>query len=312
MHCIADYVPAIERHFRHFKQYDFLWLDDLHTNFANFVDADPGQWAIINEINRHVPVPVLYSTAFENQDSKTGDEFQNQNTMELNGVLCCAVMRRLQRLETQLAEIPRAISLGCLSLATAPVRQALHGMALSWKSTFASVVHDRARVRPAHSLALFARTQHTSCHVHTFSIHVCSVHMLLLKCTVQFESLSMHVQSLLAAEREFRERVHTRLEMPATVVSAAAAAEQAAADAAAGGQTSSQLEQLRECLRLLDELRDMENKIDERYLPIETLYARLKQFDLILPKQVLHSTRTPSITSIIMYCTCFPKILQWL
>lgn len=65
-------------------------------------------------------------------------------------------MCRLQRLETQLAEIPRAISLGCLSLATAPVRQALHGMALSWKSTFASVVHDRARVRPAHSRSLLA------------------------------------------------------------------------------------------------------------------------------------------------------------
>ena len=102
-------------------------------------------------------------------------------------------------------------------------------------------------------------------------------------------------QSLLTAEREFRERVHTRLEMPATVVSAAAAgAGEAPVDAAAssigggggGGQTSSQLEQLRECLRLLDELRDMENKIDERYLPIETLVARLQQFDLILPKQV--------------------------
>ena len=94
-------------------------------------------------------------------------------------------------------------------------------------------------------------------------------------------------QSLLTAEREFRERVHTRLEMPATVVSAAGAGE-APVDASSvgGGQTSSQLEQLRECLRLLDELRDMENKIDERYLPIETLYARLKQFDLILPKQV--------------------------
>ena len=30
----------------------------------------------------------------------------------------------------------------------------------------------------------------------------------------------------------------------------------------------------------------MENKIDLRYLPIETLYSKLKQFDPILPKQV--------------------------
>ena len=52
---VTDYVPAIQCHFRHLKLYDFLWLDDLHTNFANFLDAEPGQWAIINEINRHVP-----------------------------------------------------------------------------------------------------------------------------------------------------------------------------------------------------------------------------------------------------------------
>lgn len=66
--------------------------------------------------------------------------------------------RRLQQLESQLAAIPCALELGCLSLVTAPVRQALHGMALSWKSTFASVVHEHARVRssrPSFPLFLF-------------------------------------------------------------------------------------------------------------------------------------------------------------
>lgn len=36
------------------------------------------------------------------------------------------------------------------------------------------------------------------------------------------------------------------------------------------------LDQLNSALHLLEELRDMENKIDGIYLPIETLYAKLR------------------------------------
>ena len=36
------------------------------------------------------------------------------------------------------------------------------------------------------------------------------------------------------------------------------------------------LDQLNSALHLLEELRDMENKIDEIYLPIENMYSRLR------------------------------------
>lgn len=44
------------------------------------------------------------------------------------------------------------------------------------------------------------------------------------------------------------------------------------------------LEQLNDALRLLEELGDMENKIDQIYLPIEKCYADLRRYDLILTR----------------------------
>ncbi len=38
----------------------------------------------------------------------------------------------------------------------------------------------------------------------------------------------------------------------------------------------SNLDQLNSTLHLLEELHDMENKIDDIYLPIETMYAKLR------------------------------------
>lgn len=45
------------------------------------------------------------------------------------------------------------------------------------------------------------------------------------------------------------------------------------------------LEQLNDALRLLEELSDMENKIDKIYLPIENIYADLRRYELILTRQ---------------------------
>lgn len=44
------------------------------------------------------------------------------------------------------------------------------------------------------------------------------------------------------------------------------------------------LEQLNDALQLLEELSDMENKIDGIYLPIENIYADLRRYDLILTR----------------------------
>jgi dynein heavy chain, axonemal len=45
------------------------------------------------------------------------------------------------------------------------------------------------------------------------------------------------------------------------------------------------LEQLNDALRLLEELSDMENKIDLIYLPIENCYNDLKTYDIILTRK---------------------------
>ena len=45
------------------------------------------------------------------------------------------------------------------------------------------------------------------------------------------------------------------------------------------------LEQLNDALRLLEELSDMENKIDKIYLPIENIYSDLRRYELILTRQ---------------------------
>ncbi len=45
------------------------------------------------------------------------------------------------------------------------------------------------------------------------------------------------------------------------------------------------LEQLNDALQLLEELADMENKIDSIYLPIENIYADLRRYDVILTRQ---------------------------
>lgn len=45
------------------------------------------------------------------------------------------------------------------------------------------------------------------------------------------------------------------------------------------------LEQLNDALRLLEELSDMENKIDALYLPIENIYTDLRRYDLIMTRQ---------------------------
>ena len=52
------------------------------------------------------------------------------------------------------------------------------------------------------------------------------------------------------------------------------------------------LEQLNDALRLLEELSDMENKIDAIYLPIENLYDDLRRFDLLLTREEIEQVTT--------------------
>ncbi|XP_052089132.1 uncharacterized protein LOC127725852 isoform X10 [Mytilus californianus] len=169
-HIVHDVEPVINKHIFHFSYYDFLWKDDLHGNFKEFMQSDPGMFAIKREVERY-----LY-------------------------------------IEKKVLAIPEILPVGPICLKTDPIKDALHGFAMQWKSHFASVLHEEAKKK-------------------------------------------------LDSAVLYRSNVRNRLELDVIT-----------------------LDQLNSALHLLEELRDMENKIDGIYLPIETMYAKLREFELRLPR----------------------------
>ncbi|XP_031757885.1 dynein gamma chain, flagellar outer arm isoform X2 [Xenopus tropicalis] len=49
------------------------------------------------------------------------------------------------------------------------------------------------------------------------------------------------------------------------------------------------LEELNSCLSLLEDLQDMENKIDDLYQPIEMMYEKLETYQLRIPREEIHN-----------------------
>ncbi|XP_041355189.1 dynein gamma chain, flagellar outer arm-like isoform X3 [Gigantopelta aegis] len=167
---IDELKPLVHRHIFHFSYYNFLWKDDMHGNFYEFIQADPGIVAIKREVERF-----LY-------------------------------------IEKKVLGIPSVLPIGPICLITDPIKDALHGFSMAWKTKFASVLHEEAKKK-------------------------------------------------LDAAVSYRQNVKTRLE-----------------------NYVGTLDQLNSALHLLEELRDMENKIDGIYLPIETMYSKLREFELRLPR----------------------------
>ncbi|XP_052708586.1 uncharacterized protein LOC128183562 isoform X10 [Crassostrea angulata] len=161
---------TVNKHLFHFSYYNFLWKDDLHGNFKEFIMGDPGMFNIKKEVERF-----LY-------------------------------------IEKKVLGIPKVLPVGCICLRTDPIKDALHGFAMAWKIQFASVLHEEAK-KKLDSAVLYRSNVRNR--------------------------LELHVQSL---------------------------------------------DQLNSALQLLEELRDMENKIDGIYLPIETMYEKLREFELRLPR----------------------------
>lgn len=168
---IEELSGYVQRHLFHFSYYNFLWKDDMHGNFHEFIVADPGNLAIKREVERY-----LY-------------------------------------IEKKVLGIPSRLPVGPICLYTDPIKDALHGFSMAWKTTFASVLHEEAKKK-------------------------------------------------LDAAVAYRSNVKGRLE-----------------------QHVQTLDELNSALHLLEELRDMENKIDNVYLPIETMYAKLREFELRLPRE---------------------------
>ncbi|XP_070190368.1 uncharacterized protein [Littorina saxatilis] len=170
--CVIEELSGfVSRHLFHFSYYNFLWKDDMHGNFNEFIVADPGALAIKREVEHY-----LY-------------------------------------IEKKVLGIPSMLPVGPVCLQSDPIKDALHGFAMAWKTTFASVLHEEAKKK-------------------------------------------------LDAAVAYRTNVEGRLE-----------------------QHVATLDQLNSALHLLEELRDMENKIDDVYLPIETMYDKLREFELRLPRE---------------------------
>ncbi|XP_076466964.1 uncharacterized protein LOC143298129 [Babylonia areolata] len=168
---IEELTGFVNRHLFHFSYYNFLWKDDMHGNFNEFIVADPGALAIKREVEHY-----LY-------------------------------------IEKKVLGIPSLLPVGPVCLHSDPIKDALHGFSMAWKTTFASVLHEEAKKK-------------------------------------------------LDAAVAYRSNVRGRLE-----------------------QHVQTLDQLNSALHLLEELRDMENKIDDVYLPIETMYSKLREFELRLPRE---------------------------
>ncbi|XP_059166583.1 dynein axonemal heavy chain 8-like [Physella acuta] len=168
---IEELGSQVNRHLFHFSYYNFLWKDDMHGNFNEFIAAEPGMVAIKREVERYV------------------------------------------YLEQKVLGIPSVLPIGPISLFSDPIKDSLHGFSIAWKTKFASVVHEEAK-KNLDSVVLYRSNVR--------------------------QRLEQHVQTL---------------------------------------------DQLNSALHLLEELRDMENKIDGIYLPIETMYSKLREFDLRLPRE---------------------------
>ena len=64
---------------------------------------------------------------------------------------------RFLYIEKKVLGIPRILPVGPVCLQTDPIKDALHGFSMAWKTQFASVLHEEAKVRT--SLAANLRIQ---------------------------------------------------------------------------------------------------------------------------------------------------------
>nr|DBA26446.1 TPA: hypothetical protein GDO54_010703 [Pyxicephalus adspersus] len=148
------------------------------------------------------------------------DNMYKQSEEFLNGNPSLAIIhkevKRFLDIEEKIKRSPEVINIGCICLDYSLMKETLKGFAGSWKSHFATILHQRVK-----------------------------------------DDLHRVVQ--------YRETVWQQLTKPVE-----------------------SLEQLNSILTLLEELQDMENKIDEVYRPIEVMYEHLRSYKLRIPREEVH------------------------
>ena len=120
---------------------------------------------------------------------------------------------------------------------------------MAWKTKFASVLHEEAKVGMIKISNVFVFPLVVLCCI----ILLHSLHCLHLSLYLSLSLAFSFQQKKLDSVVSYRSNVKSRLE-----------------------QHVQSLDQLNSALHLLEELRDMENKIDGIYLPIETMYFKLR------------------------------------
>ena len=55
-------------------------------------------------------------------------------------------VERLLKIEEKVKDIPESLPVGPICLKTHPVKNALHGFSMAWKTQYASVLHEEAKV----------------------------------------------------------------------------------------------------------------------------------------------------------------------
>ena len=62
-------------------------------------------------------------------------------------VLCVVLKKIYFEMNLKVIAIPNVLPVGPICLHTDPVKDALHGFAMAWKSQYASLLHEDAKVR---------------------------------------------------------------------------------------------------------------------------------------------------------------------
>ena len=147
-------------------------------------------------------------------------------------------VERLQNIEHDVLEIPGQLMVGSICLNTSPIKDSLHGFAVAWKMRYSTQLHEEAKVC-CKVIVVFVRT---------WSALMVSV---LASIVERFRFLFFQIE--LDKIVTHRNSIYERLSQPVVT-----------------------LDELNSAFQLLQELGDMENTIDDVYLPVENIYAKLR------------------------------------
>ena len=89
-----------------------------------------------------------------------------------------AIKREVERflfIEKKVLSIPRVLPVGPICLQTDPIKDALHGFAMAWKTQFASILHEEAKVMRDSSF-MPNETFHFACFYFIEMVHLLGVH----------------------------------------------------------------------------------------------------------------------------------------